>query len=66
MSDQLKQLQKNTGAAKALEVSKTFLYKLPPGTPGVYRFGRAVRYDVEELRAWASAQAKAEGTNGQV
>jgi hypothetical protein len=47
-------LQKVEGAAKALGVSKTFLYKLPRGTPGVYAFGRAIRYDVDELRAWAA------------
>ena len=58
---QPKQLQKNAGAARALRVSKTLLYKLPPGTPGVYRFGRAVRYDVEELRAWAAGEAKGGG-----
>jgi predicted DNA-binding transcriptional regulator AlpA len=47
-------LHKVREAARALGVSKTFLYKLPRGTPGVYVFGRAVRYDVEELRAWAA------------
>lgn len=44
-------------AAQALRVSKTFLYKLPRSTPGIYVFGRAVRYDVNELRAWAAARA---------
>jgi excisionase family DNA binding protein len=45
-------------AAKALRVSKTYLYKLPRGTPGVYAFGRAIRYDVEQLRAWAAGGAQ--------
>lgn len=53
-----RQLQKAEPAAKALGVSKTYIYKLPHGTPGVYVFGRAVRYDVEELRAWAARGAQ--------
>ena len=57
----MRELQKVAEAARGLGVSRTFLYKLPRGTPGVYVFGRAVRYDVEELRAWAAAQAKVEG-----
>jgi excisionase family DNA binding protein len=48
------QLQTVDEAARALRVSKTYLYKLPKMTPGIYRFGRSVRYDVEKLRAWAS------------
>lgn len=40
-------------AAKALRVSKAFLYHLPPSTPGVHKFGRAKRFDVERLAEWA-------------
>ncbi len=48
-------LKKAGDAASLLGVSKMFLYRLPKEVPGVYRFGRAVRYDVEELRAWAGS-----------
>lgn len=44
-------------AMAELRVSKTFLYKLPKNTPGVYRFGRSLRFSVEELRAWARDRA---------
>lgn len=44
-------------AARALGVSKTFLYKLPKGTPGIHRLGRAARFDVEALRSWGRQQA---------
>ena len=47
-------LEKADKAAKALKVSKIYLYRLPPETPGVFRFGRAKRFDVEVLRNWAS------------
>jgi hypothetical protein len=61
MSDESQALLKVQKAARALGVSKTFLYKLPRATPGIYRFGRAVRYDIEKLREWAAAQARGEG-----
>ena len=51
-----KRLEKVREAAKALQVSKEYLYKLPAETPGVYGFGRAKRFDIEELRAWASGK----------
>ena len=41
-------------AHKELNLSREFLYRLPEGTPGVYKFGRAVRFDLDELRAWAA------------
>jgi excisionase family DNA binding protein len=44
-------------AAEALGVSPTFIYRLPSNTTGVYRFGKAVRLSIEELREWASRQA---------
>ena len=46
-------------AAQALGCSKHFLYrKVETGQVPVYRLGRAVRFDPEELRAWAQQQAK--------
>jgi hypothetical protein len=42
-----------TGAATRLGVSRGFLYRLPKSTPGVYKFGRALRFDIRRLKAWA-------------
>ena len=44
-------------AAKDLALSAYFLYRLPKDTPGLYRYGRALRVNVEELRKWAKGQA---------
>jgi hypothetical protein len=40
-------------AAKELGISKFTIYRLPKSTPGIYRYGKALRVNVEELRAWA-------------
>lgn len=45
-------------ALRVLKVSKSFLYRLPPDTPGVYVLGRSKRFCVEELQAWARSQAE--------
>ena len=59
----MSELLKAPKAARELGVSKGYLYKLPKGTPGIYVFGRAVRYDVEQLRAWGGgASARNEQT----
>ena len=44
-------------AAAALSISERSLWSLsyPRGPIGVVRIGRAVRYDVEDLRAWIEA-----------
>ena len=47
-------------AAKELALSKVFIYRLPKDTPGRYRYGRALRVNVEELREWAKRQATGE------
>lgn len=39
-------------AAQALGVSREYLYRLPPGTPGLHRFGRAIRIQIDELKEW--------------
>jgi hypothetical protein len=52
----IKKLLKVDQAGAALQLSARFIYGLPPSTPGLYRFGRALRVDVAELRAWARAQ----------
>jgi hypothetical protein len=45
-------------ARRALKVSRSYLYRLSADTPGVYVLGRAKRFCVEELRAWARRQAE--------
>lgn len=44
-------------ACKELGMSKFWFYRLPKNTPGVYRYGRAIRINVEEFRRWARGQA---------
>ncbi len=43
-------------AAKELGISKFTIYRLPKSTPGIYRYGKAVRVNIDELRAWARGQ----------
>lgn len=45
-------------AAKALSVSKSYLYKLRFRAPGLLPVGRNVRVDLEEFRAWLQTQAE--------
>lgn len=45
-------------ARSPLKVSRSFLYRLPPDTPGIYVLGRSKRFCIEELQAWARQQAK--------
>jgi hypothetical protein len=45
-------------AQRVLKVSRSFLYRLPPDTPGVYVLGRSKRFCVEEIQAWARKQAE--------
>jgi hypothetical protein len=40
-------------AAKEMGVSKFLIYQLPKDTPGLYKYDRALRVNIEELRAWA-------------
>ncbi len=47
-------------AAKELGMSKFFIYRLPKDTPGLYRYGRALRVNVQELRQWAKGQVQLE------
>jgi hypothetical protein len=42
-----------TEAARALKLSKSYLFRLPKDTPGVFKFGTALRFDVGALRQWA-------------
>ena len=47
-------------AARELGLSKFTIYRLPKDTPGLYRYGRALRINVEELRQWAKGQVHVE------
>jgi len=40
-------------AAKKLGLSRSYIYKLPNDTPGIYRFGRKKKINMAELMAWA-------------
>lgn len=45
-------------AARELNMSKYWIYRLPKDTPGLYAYGRALRVNVDELRQWAREKAK--------
>ncbi len=49
-------LERVEAAIVALKMSRTYLFKLPNDTPGKYRFGRAVRFNIRELKEWARGQ----------
>ena len=52
-------LVKINEAAKAINVNKYFLYKaVASGKLFPYRAGRALRFDIEELRQWMKEQEK--------
>lgn len=44
-------LQTIREASQLLKMSPGFLYRLPKGTPGVYRIGGSIRIDLNELVA---------------
>ena len=45
-------------AAQELGISKFKIYRLSKDTPGLYKYGKALRVNVAELRAWAREQQK--------
>jgi hypothetical protein len=57
-SEETKTLTGIDVARARLNVSRSFLYRLPAGTPGIYIFGRSKRFCVEELQVWARKQAE--------
>ena len=44
------------GAAKAVHLSKWFLYRNAKRIPAAHRAGRALRWDVEALKQWMRDQ----------
>ena len=45
-------------ACRETGMSKFFFYRLPRNTPGLVRYGRAFRVDVDKLRAWMKSQTE--------
>ena len=39
-------------ATQEMNMSKFWFYRLPKNTPGIYRYGRALRVNVPILREW--------------
>jgi excisionase family DNA binding protein len=49
-------------AAQAMGLSKYFLYRLAAkGEIPSYRAGKAIRFDIDELRAWMRTQQSDDG-----
>lgn len=51
-------LESTEVAAKAVGLSKWYLYRNWPSIPAAYRAGKALRWDVEALKTWMKAQAE--------
>jgi hypothetical protein len=45
-------------AEKEMRMSRWWFYRLPPDTPGIYRYGRALRIDVQQLREWMKTRTQ--------
>lgn len=57
-------LEKTRPAAKSVGLSPWYLYRNADKIPAAHRAGRALRWDVDELRAWMREQAKGQNENG--
>jgi hypothetical protein len=57
-SEGIKTLTGIDEARSRLNLSRSFLYRLPSNTPGIYVIGRCRRFCVEEIQAWARKQAE--------
>jgi predicted DNA-binding transcriptional regulator AlpA len=51
------EMAKTKEAAKAVGLSTFYLYRNADRIPATFRAGRALRWDIELLRAWMRAQA---------
>ena len=61
-------LETTAAAAKAVKLSVWWLYRNQDQIPAVRKAGRAIRWDVDELKEWMKEQAdktKEENLNGQ-
>ena len=52
-------LETTTAAARAVNLSPWWLYRNQRKIPAAHRAGRALRWDVESLKAWMRKQQKA-------
>ncbi len=58
----MENLETTAVAAKAAGLSKWFLYRNARKIPAAHRAGRALRWDLEGLRAWMRQQAEAQAS----
>ncbi len=49
-------LETTEAAAKAVSMSRFFLYRYATKIPACYRAGRVLRWDIQALRAWMRNQ----------
>ena len=59
-------LETTTAAARAVNLSKWFLYRHADKIPAAHRAGRALRWDTPKLKEWmrGEAERKASRANG--
>ncbi|MCH8041691.1 MAG: hypothetical protein IH977_15310 [Nitrospinae bacterium] len=48
-------------AVKETGMSKFYFYRLPKDTPGLYKYGRSLRINLDEFREWVRGKTKANG-----
>ena len=58
MEGLMNQLANTRSAAKAVGLSPWFLYRNAKQIPASFRAGRALRWDIEALKAWMRQQAE--------
>ncbi len=54
----MSELQKTKETARATKLSTSFLHHHWKEIDGAYRAGRALRWDVDQVRAWMRRQAE--------
>ena len=57
MKQENPQLVRTKAAARALGLSPFFLYRNSKVFPGAHRAGKALRWDVAQLKSWMANQA---------
>jgi len=56
--------EKTEAAARAVGLSKYYLYRHAEHIPAAHRAGRALRWDVEALKQWMREEAVDKATEG--
>ena len=51
-------------AAKETGMSPFYFYRLAKDTPGIYKYGRSLRINLDEFREWGRSNVKANGHGG--